>query len=136
MAWVKGQSGNPKGRRVGSGELGRLRAGIGEHVPEIIASLVTAAKAGDTGAARLLLERVLPALKPEERPAPVALAGEGLVEQGRSVIDAVARGELATGQAAHLLAGLGALARLVEVDELADRIEALEAKVQAGGATP
>ena len=54
--WKPGQSGNPRGRKRGAGEVGKLRASIAEHVPEIIAKLVEQAKGGDAGAARLLLE--------------------------------------------------------------------------------
>lgn len=61
--WQPGQSGNPAGRKPGSGEVAALRAGIREHVPAIVQKLVEAALAGDTGAARLLLERVIPPMK-------------------------------------------------------------------------
>ena len=51
--WKPGQSGNPKGKPPGSGELQRLRAAIGAHVPEILEKLATAARDGDVQAARL-----------------------------------------------------------------------------------
>lgn len=125
--WKAGQSGNPRGRTPGKGEPARLRESIAAHVPAIIASLVESAKAGDAQAARLLLERVLPALKPVEAAAKIAMPTAGsLTEQGQVVIAAVAGGALAPGQGAALLAGLGTLARIVEVDELMRRIEALE----------
>jgi hypothetical protein len=42
------------------------------------------------------------------------------------VLASVARGELAPGQGAALLGAIGTLARVLEVDELAARITALE----------
>ncbi len=123
-----GQSGNPKGRPPGAGQLGTLRASIVAHVPEIVARLVDAAKAGDVGAARLLLERVLPAVKPIEQEVVIALPTGSLTDQGRAVLAAAGAGELATGQAAQLLTGLSSLAKLVETDELAARIKALETR--------
>ena len=127
-AWRAGQSGNPRGRRPGSGEVAKLRAAIAEHVPTIIERLVAAALQGDTGAARLLLERVCPPLKATEEPAPLALPDGTLTEQGRAVLGAVAAGELAPGQGAALLGAIGTLARVAEVDELERRLTALEAR--------
>lgn len=122
-----GQSGNPKGRSAGSGEIGKLRAAIAKHVPAIIAKQVELAKAGDAQAARLLLERVLPPVKAAEQPAPIKLpAGASLADAGRAVLQAAGAGELAPGQAAQLMTGLGTLAKLVETDELAARVAALE----------
>lgn len=126
--WKPGESGNPAGRRPGTGEVARLRAGIAEHVPEIVAKLVAAAKDGDVQAARLLLERVIAPLKAAEQSALVALPDGTLAEQGRALLSAAAAGELAPGQAAALLGALGTLARVVEVDELTRRVEALEAR--------
>ena len=126
-AWKPGQSGNPAGRAPGSGEVAKLRATIAEHVPALVAVLVERALGGDVGAARLLLERVIPPLKAAEEAAPLALPDGTLTEQGRAVLGAVAAGELAPGQGAALLAAIGTLARVVEVDELERRIAALEA---------
>ena len=64
--WQPGESGNPSGRRPGSGEVAKLRAAIAEHLPAIVAQLVEAAKAGDVQAVRLLLERVIPPVKAAE----------------------------------------------------------------------
>ena len=86
--WKAGQSGNPKGRPAGAGEIAKLRVGIAAHVPAIIATLTAAALAGDVSAARLLLERVIPSLKPAEEAAPVNLPDGTLTEQGRAVVAA------------------------------------------------
>ena len=80
-------------------------------------------------------QRALPALKPIEVPAPIALSGDTLTEQGRAVLVAVGAGELAPGQAAQLLTGLGTLAKLVETDDLAARVAALE-KTHGCGVMP
>ena len=127
-AWRAGQSGNPRGRRPGSGEVAKLRAAIAEHVPTILERLVAAALQGDVSAARLLLERVCPPLKATEEAAPLALPDGTLTEQGRAVLGAVAAGELAPGQGAALLGAIGTLARVAEVDELERRLTALEAR--------
>ena len=127
--WGPGVSGNPAGKTPGSGELQRLRATIAADVPDILAGLVTAAKGGDVQAARLILERVLPPIKATEHAQALPLPDGGtLTAQGRAVLSAVAAGELAPGQGAQLLAAIGSLARVTEIDELAARIAALEGK--------
>jgi hypothetical protein len=52
--------------------------------------------------------------------------GEGMTAQGVAIVDAVAAGTLAPGQGASLLTGLGSLARIAEIDELAKRVARLE----------
>ena len=130
-AWKPGQSGNPKGRPPGVGEIGKMRAAIAGNVPAILESLTTAALAGDVQAARLLLERALPPIKPVEQSQPLSLPDGTLTDQGRAVLAAVAVGELAPGQGAALLGAIGTLARVAEIDELARRIEVLEEKHHA-----
>jgi hypothetical protein len=124
--WKPGQSGNPRGRPKGTGEVGKLRTAIAEALPDILAGLIEKAQAGDVQAARLLLERTLPAVKPTELPMAVPLQGETLTDQGRAVLRLLAEGALGPGQAAALLGAIGTLARVVELDELARRIDALE----------
>lgn len=124
--WKPGESGNPAGRKPGTGKVAQLRESIAEHVPAIVAKLVEQAKGGDAQAARLLIERVIPPLKAMELPVPIALPEGTLADQGRAVVAAAGEAALAPGQAAQLLTGLGALAKLIETDELAARIAALE----------
>jgi hypothetical protein len=94
--------------------------------PEILAGLVTAAKAGDVQAARLILERVLPPVKPMEQAIELDLAGDTLTDQGRAVLSAVAAGVLAPAQGSQLIAAIGALARMADIQELTCRIIKLE----------
>lgn len=124
--WKPGQSGNPRGRTQGAGEIGKLRAAIAEHVPGIIAGMVAKALEGDVGAARLLLERAIPPIKAMDQTHALKLPDGTLTEQGRAVLSAVAAGELPPAQGAQLVAAIGQLARVVEIDELERRIAALE----------
>ena len=123
-----GASGNPKGRPAGASAIAKLRAEIAKHTPDIIAKQVELAKGGDAQAARLLLERVLPPVKAAEATVRLELSGNSLADQGRSILAALAAGTLAPGQAAQLLQALGVQAKLIETDELAARIAAMEGK--------
>ena len=127
MPWTQGQSGNPKGRVRGSGKAEKLRAALAKELPEVLEALVAQAKAGDTGAIKLVLERTVPALRPVDAATPLNLPAEGgLADQGRAVLAALAAGQLPVNQAASILQGLGNLAKLVELDELEKRVAALE----------
>jgi len=73
------------------------------NVPDILEKLTEAAKAGDVQAFRLLLERVLPPIKPIQLPAPVEMPHLGtLADQARAILGAATRGELAVDDAAAL----------------------------------
>lgn len=123
--WRKGTSGNPGGR---AGEANRLRAQIAEAVPAIIENLTAQALAGDVQACRLLLERCLPALKSEAQTVEVpGMAAGSLTERAQAILTTAAGGNLSPDTAAQLVAAVGALARVVEISELEERIAALEA---------
>jgi len=128
-----GRSGNPKGRPKGSGGLSVLRAGmssvranIAEHMPAVVDRLIEAAKGGDVQAARLLLERALPALKPEGRPVHVELPDAPPAEQADAVVRAVCAGTLAPDVGQVVVAMIRAQLDVLEISELADRLEAIE----------
>lgn len=126
--WEPGKSGNPAGRPIGTGQIAQLRAAIGERVPAILEQLIDKATSGDIGAARLLLERVLPPLKAEELPVAFELQPGTLTARSATILKAVARGNLSVATGTQLIAAIGSLARVTEVDELARRIDLLEAR--------
>lgn len=127
--WQPGQTGNPKGRPPGQSAITKMRATLAADAPGILAGLVTAAKAGDVQAARLILERVLPPVKAVEQAVALVLPEGGtLTAKASAVLTAAAAGVLAPTQAAQLIAALGTVAKISEVDELAARITALENK--------
>ncbi len=127
--WKPGQSGNPKGRAPGSGQVQMLRAALGEHLDEVLEVVVAQAQAGDMQACRLILDRVLPALRPAEQPVALEMPKDGtLTQQAQAVLTAAADGSLGPGQAAQLVSAIAAVGKVAELDEMNRRIEALEAK--------
>ena len=125
-SWKPGQSGNPKGRPPGSGQLAKLRSAIGSDLEEIIATLVLAAKAGDIAAARLLLDRTIPPLKATDAPIKIVVSGTSLTDQARSILEAITGGSVPVAQGAAMMAALSHLGRIIEIDELDRRLRALE----------
>ncbi len=126
--WKPGQSGNPKGRPKGiPNPQARLRKMI--NAEKIVKELEKAALAGDVQAARTLLERALPVYRLTAAPVdvPAAAAAESATGKAQAVMDAIAVGKIPPDVGAQLIAAIGALVRVVEIDELEKRIAALEA---------
>ncbi len=126
--FIKGQSGNPQGRPKGSGLSAQLRAAIEQDAPSIIKAMIEQAKAGDMQAAKALLDRVLPALKPESQTIdlPELVAADTMAGKAQAAIDAAGAGTVSPSAAADMVAAIAGLARVVEVTELQQRLEAIE----------
>jgi hypothetical protein len=124
--FAPGTSGNPSGRPRNTGKLAALREAVGPDAQRIIRVMTDAALNGDTQAARIVLDRCVPALRPVEAHEPVELPGGNPVAQASAVAQAVAAGEMSPAVAGAVLAALDAAARLEQHAELAARIERLE----------
>jgi hypothetical protein len=123
-----GTSGNAKGRPKKPASRDALRDSLKREVPEILEAVVTAAKAGDLAAAKLVLDRCMPALRPVDVPVPLALGDDttDLAAASQAVLRGLAQGALSVDQAHGLAGVLGALVRVREVTELEARITRLE----------
>ena len=126
--FIKGQSGNPQGRPKGSGISAKLRQAIEGEAEAIIKAMIEQAKAGDMQAAKVLLDRVLPALKPESQAIhlPELVAAGTMAEKARAAIDAAGAGAVSPSAASDLVAAIAGLARVVETTELQQRLDELE----------
>lgn len=125
--FTAGVSGNPKGRKKGTTAASMLRKSIADDMPEIILTLVGLAKNGDTAAAKILLDRCCPALKPQAMPINLPVNGT-LAEQGGEIIRATLSGHIPPDVGSQLITALSNQGKLVEIEELTQRIIALEAK--------
>ena len=122
-----GVSGNPKGKPKDKTPATLLRKSIIDDMPEIILKLVEQAKNGDTAAAKILLDRCCPALKPQAMAINLPVNGS-LAEQGGEIIRATLSGLIPPDVGAQLITALSNQGKLVEIDQLTQRIEALELK--------
>lgn len=126
--FAPGVSGNPGGRPAGSGNV--IRAQLTEAWEDIRPILLKKAQDGDMAAIRIVAERVCPPIRAAEPTSPISLPQGSLTDRANAVLDGLGTGDLSTGQAAQLMQALGALAKVIETDELAKRIEALEARAK------
>jgi hypothetical protein len=120
-----GQSGNPAGRPKGQHPAHKLRNAIVENMPQIIENLVILAKSGDVQAAKVLLDRVCPPLKPQAMPISLPVNGS-LAEQGGEIIKATMSGQIPPDIGSQLITALTHQAKIVEIDDVIKRLEVLE----------
>jgi len=122
-----GISGNPKGRPKDKTPATLLRKSIVEAMPDIILKLIEQAKDGDTAAAKILLDRCCPTLKPQAMAISLPVNGT-LAEQGGEIIRATLSGNIPPDIGAQLITALANQSKIIEIDELTQRIEILEGK--------
>ena len=124
-----GESGNKRGRPVGSSPAAAWRDAVGKDVGKVIATVVRLAIGGDAACCRLVLERTVPAYKPMENgvPLPAMPATATLTERALSVMNAMQAGLVTPQSAASLITALAAMVRSTEASEMQRRLEILEA---------
>jgi len=123
--FTKGNKASP-GRTPGRGRVAELRDKLAQDVEAVIGIVRDQALAGDPQAIRILLDRVLPSLRPVELPTPLDLPDGTLAHQAQAVVQAVADGNIAPSQAAQIINALGGVAKILETTDLLDRIIKLE----------
>lgn len=103
---------------------------LAPHSKELMAKAVELALAGDTKALRLCIERIAP--MPRAESPPVSIPGiaqaVSMSDKARAILDAVGDAAISPDTAAMLLAAIASATRIIEADELAARIAALEAR--------
>lgn len=123
-SWAPGQSGNPAGRPAGSSRVAPLIQLLDQCIEPVVRAVVDRAQDGDTGAAKLLLDRYW---APQRILGPGVVSGLSPSEMGACVVERAVSGNLSLeeAQAVHKL--VTDQARLVSLQDLARRVEALEA---------
>lgn len=125
-----GQSGNPRGRPKGSKDKRTaLRELLTPHARELVEKAVKLAKDGDTAALRMCLDRLMPPVRARDLPVKMPALTGTLTEQGRKVLNVMASGDLTPSEAASILQALASQGRLVEMDELEQRVRKLESRM-------
>ena len=122
-----GQSGNPAGRPRGAlGKATRWREALEPHGNELFKVAVDHALDGDMQALKLCLERISPPVKPTSDPVMFDLSGDTLSDKAESVLQAIADGVIDVDSGRKLIGAISDLGKIIEVDSILERLEALE----------
>jgi Family of unknown function (DUF5681) len=131
MQFQKGQSGNPTGRPRGSRNKASLRMQemLEQRAEELVNKLVAMAIAGNIGALRLCLDRLVPARRNEplfcELP-PLAKAADAAVAATAAIVSAAAAGDVTADEAAKLAKVISLYIDSLEAHQFEDRLAKLE----------
>jgi ribosomal protein S20 len=130
MAFIKGQSGNPAGKKPGTrSKLNLVAAEFLKEGSAIARTVIEAAKAGDMSAASLVLQRLSPPLRAAAEKVVFDLDQTlPLTEQAKQIMTAVSQGCIDPDTGAMLIACLDRVGNLKAVEELEARLAALENK--------
>ena len=128
--WQPGQSGNPKGRPVGSRNKKNVIAEEFEKDGSAVARVVMdAALQGDMQAANMVLQRLSPPLRARAEKVTFELTPDApLHEQANQVLASVAEGAIDPETGKMLIDCIQSVAGIRAVDELEARLIALEDK--------
>jgi hypothetical protein len=130
--WQPGQSGNPKGRPVGSRNKKNVIAEEFEKDGSEVARVVmNAALEGDMQAANMVLQRLSPPLRARAEKVTFELTPDApLHQQANQVLASVAEGAIDPETGKMLIDCIQSVAGIRAVDELEARLIALEEKNQ------
>lgn len=128
----QGESGNPKGRPLGSRNKATeaALALLGGEASALTRKAVELALAGDTTALRLCLERIAPPRKdaPVQVQLPDIRTAADLPAAIAALLQAVAAGEVTPNEGERLARLVGEAGRAIDLAEIEERLSALEAK--------
>jgi hypothetical protein len=128
MAFVKGQSGNPAGRKAGSlNKKTLLRQELEKDGSALATAIKTAAlEGGDTTAMSLWLARLEPPLRPSAQRVQFDLDPDApIADQAKQVLLAVSRGEIDSDQGRQILDMLAAFIGMKDVEHFLDELKRL-----------
>jgi hypothetical protein len=120
-----GTSGNPAGRPKDKTPATLLRKSINDKIPEILNAMIESALNGDMQTARVLLDKVCPALRPQALPINL-LAIDSLTGQGDEIIKATMAGQIPPDIGSMLITALANQGKLIEIQEMAKRLADIE----------
>lgn len=126
----RGYSGNPKGRRQGIlDKRVELRRLLEPSKEKLVRKAISLALAGEVGALKLCLERLIPVLKPTSDLIQIDLPAGSLTAQAKGIFESAISGKLSADDAAKLNELLMGQLKIAEVDSLQRRIEKIEAEI-------
>lgn len=127
-----GQSGNPAGKPMGAkNKATRLAQTLLDGEEEtLVRKLIELAKGGDLQALKVCIDRLIPPMKAQTAPVQIDIPKTAnLIDTADALLRAVAGGQLSPDIASQLISAVGTMARVTEIEDLKQRLAALEAAI-------
>jgi hypothetical protein len=129
--FIKGQSGNPSGKRKGTRGRATLAAEalLDGEARALTRKAIEMALAGDVSAMRLCMERLLPPRKdrPVQLTLPQIKTAADAAGAMSAIVDAVGRGEITAAEGREVAGIVETFVKALEAGEFEQRLAALEA---------
>ncbi|MBU2511701.1 hypothetical protein KJ966_10190 [bacterium] len=134
MAFKKGKSGNPDGRPPGALNKTTMMVQklFADEAEEISRSVIKMAKDGDLQAAKLIIERICPAVKdaPVDLKLPKIRGAEDITKAFSTVNEAITAGQISPGQGKVIADILEAQRKALETLDLDRKLEQLKTIIE------
>ena len=103
---------------------------MAERAEDVLQAVLEAALKGDMAAAKMILDRLVPPLRPHSESVIIPLdAPAGPAATAEAILGAAVAGKITPDAAVQLLSATASLSRIIETAELKARLEALERAV-------
>lgn len=132
-----GQSGNPAGKPLGTLHKATqaVHVMLEGEAEALTRKAVELALEGDIAAIKLCLDRIAPAYKPSARPVMLDMPPpDNLTDTARAFVTAAARGDMPPDIAAQLVSAVASVARVEEMEQVKERLAALERAIKGKSA--
>lgn len=99
----------------------------------VVAAVVDEAMAGNASAQKLVIDRLIPTLKPESRIFKFKLdISQPLTAQASQIMKACSDGEIPADVATNLINSISSLVKVREIDQLSEQLNQLEERIDNG----
>ena len=134
MGFQKGTSGNPAGRKPGTGTHQQFRKILEAKAPELIDKAISMALDGDVKMMQMCLDRVLPALRQVDTPisVPKLKSADTLLDKAQGAINSIFAGEITVQDGLNIAQACANIGRVAETSEQEAQLAELEEAIKGG----
>ena len=125
----KGQSGNPKGKPKGTRNKATIAAKdlFEQNSETITQKIIDLDLTGDITALKLCLDRICPPIKAQAQHIKIdSIEDSNLTDTVTRILNEVTQGNIAPDIGSQLIGSLAVIARTEEIEQMKERVEALE----------
>jgi len=112
--FIKGNPGGGRPKGSPDRRTARYREALESELPDLLETLVGNARNGDMTAMKMILDRVLPPLKPAEQAKPFPVDGDSMIDVANGILKNASAGAISIADAVALLNALATFGRVTD----------------------